>query len=81
MSYTLEGVQCTTDKFTGLLTKLIINWLPVLRQLNELFGEHAATVAQDVALKFGVSIGTQELHDDGVSSGTDANFHVLTSDW
>lgn len=63
------------------LTKLGLVWLSVLWQLNELFGEHAAAVAQDVAFKLGVGVGTQKLHHDGVSCGVDANFHVLTPHW
>lgn len=39
------------------LTELSLVWLSVLRQLNELFGEHVGTVAQDVALEFCVCIG------------------------
>lgn len=60
------------------LTKLSFIRLSVLRQLDELPGEHAAAVAQDVALKLGVGVGTHKLHHDGVSRGVNANFHVLT---
>lgn len=49
---------------------------PILRQLNELFGEQAAAVAQDVTLQFGVSIGEQEFQYDGVSRGVNPNFDV-----
>ena len=63
------------------LTNLSLIWLSVLGQLNELLGEHAAAVAQDVALKLGVSVGEQKLHYDGVSCGVDADFHVLASHW
>lgn len=66
---------------TAFLTKLSLIWLSVLRQLNELFGEHATAIAQDVALQLGVSIGTQKLHYNGVSGGVDTDFHVLTSHW
>lgn len=63
------------------LTELSLIWLSVLRQLNELFGEHVATIAQDVALEFCVSIGEQELQHDGVSCGVDTNFYVVMSHW
>ena len=66
---------------TVFLTKLSLIGLPVLRQLNELFGEHAAAVSQDVTLQLGVSIGTQKLHHDGVPCGVDTDFHVLASHW
>ncbi len=66
---------------SAFLTKLSLIRLSVLRQPNELFGEHAAAIAQDVALQLGVSVGTQKLHHDGVSCGVDTDFHVLTSHW
>lgn len=65
----------------GRLTKLGLIRLSVLRQLDELPGKHAATIAQDVSLELGVCIGTQELHYDGVACDVDTNFHVLTSHW
>lgn len=65
----------------GCLTELGLIRLSVLRQLDELPGEHAAAIAQDVALELGVCIGTQELHHDGVACDVDTNFHVLTSHW
>lgn len=62
------------------LTKLSLVRLPILRERNELFGEHAAAIAQDVALQLGVRIGTYKLHHNGVTGGVDADLHVLASD-
>lgn len=62
-----------------MLTKLFYKRQPVLRQLNELFGEQAAAVAQNVTLQFGVSIGEQVLQYDGVSCGGNLNFDVVMS--
>lgn len=84
-SYTHLYILTLADTYTHVsaasLTNLSLIWLSVLRQLNELLGEHAAPVAQDVALKLGVSIGEQKLHYDGISCGIDADFHVLASHW
>lgn len=53
--------------------------LSVFRQLDELLGEHAAAVAQDVTLQLHVWTRTHELHHDGVAGGVDSNLHVLTT--
>ena len=63
----------------AVLTHLGLVGLSVLRQLDELFGEHAAAVTQDVTLQLHVRTGTHKLHDDGVTGGVDPNFHVLTT--
>jgi len=69
---------CLHGETPAYLTKLsLIRLSVVLWQLDELFGEHAAAVTQDVALKLGVSVGTQKLHHYGVSGGAYADFHVL----
>ena len=60
------------------LTHLGLVRLPVLRQLDELLGEHAAAVAQDVTFQLHVRARTHELHDDGVAGGVDPDLHVLT---
>lgn len=59
------------------LTHLRLVRLPVLRQLDELLGEHAAAVAKDVTLQLHVGTRPQELHHDGVAGGVDPNLHVL----
>lgn len=61
------------------LTDLGLVRLSVLWQLDELLGEHARAVAQDVALKFGVRVGLDKLQNDGVAGGIDLDFHVLSS--
>lgn len=60
-------------------THLRLVRLSVLRQLDELFGEHAAAVSQDVSLQLHVGIRTHKLHHDGVAGGVDPNLHVLTT--
>lgn len=61
------------------LTHLRLVRLTVLGQLDELFGEHAATVTEDVTFQFDIGTWAHELHHDGVSSGVDPNLHVLTT--
>lgn len=62
-------------------THLRLVGLSVLGQLDELLGEHAAAVSQDVALQLHVGIGTHELHHDGVAGGVDPNLDVLATHW
>lgn len=61
------------------LTHLGLVGLSVLRQLDELFGEHAAAVSQNITLQLHVRTRTHELHHDGVAGGVDPNLHVLTT--
>lgn len=63
------------------LTHFCLVRLAVLRQLDELLGEHVAAIAQDVTLQLHVGTRPQELHDDGVAGGVDANLHVLAAHW
>lgn len=60
------------------LTHLGLVGLSVLGQLDELFGEHAAAVTQDVSLQLHVWTRTHKLHHDRVAGGVNANLHVLT---
>lgn len=68
---------CPSSASVFALTHFCLVWLPILWQLDELLGEHVAAVAQDVALQLHVGTWPQELHDDGVAGGVDANLHVL----
>lgn len=61
------------------LTNLSLIGFPVFWKLNELFGKHAGTVAQDVTFKFDVRVGSDELQYYGVLGGVDANLHILSS--
>lgn len=61
------------------LTYFSLVGFSVLWQLDELFGEHAAAVAQDVAFQLDVRVGADKLQDDGVAGGVDPNLHVLSS--
>lgn len=54
---------------------------PIHRELDELFGEQAAAVTQDVALQFSVHVWLQELQHDGVSCSTDPNLCGLSVHW
>lgn len=63
------------------LTHLGLVGLSVLRQLDELFGEHAAAVTQDVSLQLHVWTRTHKLHHDRVAGGVNANLHVLPPHW
>lgn len=54
--------------------------MSVLWKLDELLGKHAGTVAQNVALKLDIRVGSEELQDDRVTSGVNPNLHVLSSD-
>lgn len=54
--------------------------LSILWKLDELLGEHARTVAQNVALKLDVRVGSEELQDNGVTGGINPNLHILSSD-
>lgn len=75
------NTQTHTSYTRAILTEFSFIWFSIVRQLNELLGEHAAAVTQDVALELGVGIGKHKLHYDGVSRDVDANLHVLTSYW
>ncbi|TNN54684.1 hypothetical protein EYF80_035087 [Liparis tanakae] len=76
----LDGMGWTAMRYLGSASKRKRYLeLSVLGQLDELFGEHAAAVAQDVTLELGVGVGMQKLHHDGVSRGVDADLHALTS--
>lgn len=54
--------------------------MSILWKLDELLGEHARTVAQNVALKLDIRVGSEELQDNGVTSSVNPNLHILSSD-
>ncbi len=73
----LKNVEYSFKQFFR-LTHLSLVWLSVLRQPNELFGEHAAAVTQNITLQLHVRTWTHKLHHNGVTGGIDPNLHVLT---
>lgn len=78
MSGDLSNNICPLEAPVEHLTHLGLVRLSVLRQLDELVGEHAAAVAQDVTLQLHVWIRTHKLHHDGVAGGVDPNLQALT---
>lgn len=61
------------------LTNLSLIRFSVLWELDELLGEHAGTIAKDVAFEFNIRVGANKLQNDGITSGVDANLHILSS--
>ncbi|MEQ2211449.1 hypothetical protein XENOCAPTIV_001529 [Xenoophorus captivus] len=59
----------------GVLTQLRLIQLSVLRQLDELLGEHAPAISQDVTLQLHIRARTHKLHDDGVAETTVCSEH------
>lgn len=78
--YSLDPTRPRT-RTDPVLTQLRLVQLSVLRQLDELLGEDAPAVSQDVSLQLHVRTGPDELHDDGVAGGVDPDLHVLTANW
>lgn len=73
--------MCPLQASVFALTHFCLVRLAVLRQLDELLGEHVAAITQDVTLQLHIGTWPQELHDDGVAGGVDANLHVLAAHW
>lgn len=76
---TIRFNDSASNSYLRPLTHLRLVWLTILGQLDELFGEHAATVTEDVTFQFDIGTWAHELNHDGVSSGVDPNLHVLTT--
>lgn len=86
----VKSEHCNTNSWLGYFeghgsevqrhTNLRLVGLSVLWKLDELLGEHARTVAQNVALKLDIRVGSEELQDNGVTSGINPNLHILSSD-
>lgn len=65
----------------GAFTNFSFIWFPILRELDELLGEQAASIAQDVALQLSVHVWLQEPQNDGVTYSTDPNLCGLPARW
>lgn len=61
------------------LTNLSLVRFSILWKLDELLGEHAGTIAKDVAFKFNIRVGPNKLQNDGITGGVDSNLHILSS--
>lgn len=51
-------MMCLYSNLGGHLTYLSLIGLSILRQLDELFGEHATAISQDVAFQLDIRVGS-----------------------
>lgn len=75
-----DGERLPKREFGGFTNFSFIRF-PIIRELDELLGEHVAAVAQDVALQLSVHVWLKELQHDGVSYSTDPNLCSLPAHW